>query len=147
MIDQSMIDVLKAKYQVFDIILNMTCDFADDIEMKLTRGGFERLIRDLFSTEKTVLDTRDVFSIVPVAIKNASDVVYVAKYAMDKYPLDVVATYGEKLRTAFEAEGHKLILIPQTIDVSAFTVEQLSEMRDGLTELINSLSYDNIMGF
>ena len=66
---------------------------------------------------------------------------------MDKYPLDVIAAYGEKLREALEAEGCKVILMPKIMDVSILTVEQLTQMRDNLTELIQNLSYDNIIGF
>ena len=115
--------------------------------MSLPHLGFERLIRDLFSPEKNVIDTRDVFSIVPMEIKNNGKIVYVAKYEMDKYPLDVVADYGAKLREVFEAEGCQLILMPKIMDVSILTVEQLTQMRDNLTELIQNLSYDNIIGF
>ena len=115
--------------------------------MSLPRFGFERLIRDLFSPEKNVIDTRDVFSIVPMEIKSDGNIVYVAKYEINKYPLDIVADYGAKLREVFEAEGCQLILMPKIMDVSILTVEQLTQMRDNLTELIQNLSYDNIIGF
>ncbi len=160
-IDQSVYDIFHDKYRVIDIesVYEPVCaydaynhplaryDSGGEVKMRLTHGGFERLIKDLFNPEKTVLDTRDVFSIAPMEIKNDGKVVYVAKYEMDKYPLDVVADYGAKLREVFEAEGCRLILMPKIMDVSILTVEQLTQMRDNLTELIKNLSYDNIIGF
>lgn len=160
-IDQTTIDILQDKYQVIDIESRYeptyaygssgrpmgVMDFGGEIKMRLTHSGFERIIRDLFSPEKQVIDTRDVFAVSPMEITSDKRCVYVAKYPMDKYPLDIIAEYGEKLREALEAEGQKVILMPQTFDVSLLTVEQLQQMRDGLTELIQSLSYDNIIGF
>lgn len=61
--------------------------------------------------------------------------------------MEMIAEYGEKLRKALEAEGQKVILMPQTFDVSLLTIEQLTQVRDNLTELIQSLSYDNIICF
>lgn len=160
-IDQSVYDILHDKYRVIDIESVYEPAYAYDaynhplarydhggeVKMRLTHGGFEQLIRDLFNPEKTVLDTRDVFKITPMEIKKDKKIVYVAKYAMDKYPLDVISEYGKKLHELFEAEGRTLILMPEIIDVSVLTVEQLTQMRDSLTELIQSLSYDNIIGF
>lgn len=160
-IDQSVYDILHDKYRVIDIKSVYEPVYAydaynhppriarydRDVKMRLTCGGFERLIKDLFNPEKTVLDTRDVFKITPMEIQDDNKVVYVAKYAMDKYPLDIISEYGKKLHELFEAKGHTLILIPEIIDVSVLTVEQLTQMRDNLTELIQSLSYDNIIGF
>lgn len=155
-IDQTTIEVLQSKYGIRDIESRYescyansreSIDFGGEVRMSLPHFGFERLIRDLFSSEKNVIDTRDVFSIVPMEIKNDGKIVYVAKYEMDKYPLDVVADYGAKLREVFEAEGCQLILMPKIMDVSILTVEQLTQMRDNLTELIQNLSYDNIIGF
>lgn len=160
-IDQSVYDILHDKYRVIDIESVYEPVYAYDaynhplarydsggeVKMRLTHGGFERLIKDLFNPEKTVLDTRDVFKITPMEIKNDKKIVYVAKYAMDKYPLDIISEYGKKLHELFEAEGHTLILMPEIIDVSVLTVEQLTQMRDNLTELIQNLSYDNIIGF
>lgn len=155
-IDQTTIEVLQSKYGIRDIESRYESSYANsresigfggEVRMSLPHSGFERLIRDLFSPEKNVIDTRDVFSIVPVEIKNDGKIVYVAKYEMDKYPLDVVADYGAKLREVFEAEGCQLILMPKIMDVSILTVEQLTQMRDNLTELIQNLSYDNIIGF
>ena len=162
-IDQTTIDILKARYGVFDIESRyeptytydaVNCTYramgvmaGGEIKMHLAHSGFERLLRDLFAVEKTVVDTRDIFSITPMEIQSDGKVVYVAKYPMDKYPLDVIAAYGEKLREALEAEGCKVILMPKIMDVSILTVEQLTQMRDALTELIQNLSYDNIIGF
>ena len=150
-IDQTTIEVLQSKYGIRDVecgyVNSSGIDFGGEVRMSLPYFGFERLIRDLFSPEKNVIDARDVFSIVPMEIKNDGKIVYVAKYEMDKYPLDVVADYGAKLREVFEAEGCQLILMPKIMDVSILTVEQLTQMRDNLTELIQNLSYDNIIGF
>lgn len=160
-IDQTTIDILKDRYGVFDIESRHeptyaygaenraigVMEFGSEIKMRLAHSGFERLLRDLFTVEKTVVDTRDIFSITPMEIQSDGKVVYVAKYPMDKYPLDVIAAYGKKLREALEAEGCKVILMPKIMDVSILTVEQLTQMRDILTELIQNLSYDNIIGF
>lgn len=159
-IDQSVRDIFCDKYRVIDIesvyepvyaydAYNhplVRYDSSGEIKMRLTHGGFERL-GDLFNPEKTVLDTRDIFTITPMEIKDDKKVVYVAKYAMDKYPLDIISEYGKKLHELFKAEGRALILMPEIIDVSIFTVEQLTQMRDNLTELIDCLNYDNIIGF
>ena len=155
-IDHTTIEAFQSKYGIRDIESRYescyansgeSIDFGGEVRMSLPRFGFERLIRDLFSPEKNVIDTRDVFSIAPMEIKNDGKIVYVAKYEMDKYPLDVVADYAAKLREVFEAEGCQLILMPKIMDVSILTVEQLTQMRDNLTELIQNLSYDNIIGF
>lgn len=155
-IDQTTIEVLQGKYGIRDIESRYeSCysntrepiDFGGEVRMSLPHLGFERLIRDLFSPEKNVIDTRDIFSIMPMEIKNDGKLVYVAKYEMDEYPLDIIAEYGAKLHEFFEAEGCRLILMPKIIDVSILTVEQLTQMRDDLTKLINSLSYENIIGF
>ena len=155
-IDHTTIEAFQSKYGIRDIESRYescyansgeSIDFGGEVRMSLPRFGFERLIRDLFSPEKNVIDTRDVFSIAPMEIKNDGKIVYVAKYEMDKYPLDVVADYAAKLREVFEAEGCQLILMPKIMDVSILTVEQLTQMRDSLTELIQNLSYDNIIGF
>lgn len=155
-IDHTTIEAFQSKYGIRDIESRYescyansgeSIDFGGEVRMSLPRFGFERLIRDLFSPEKNVIDTRDVFSIAPMEIKNDGKIVYVAKYEMGKYPLDVVADYAAKLREVFEAEGCQLILMPKTMDVSILTVEQLTQMRDSLTELIQNLSYDNIIGF
>lgn len=160
-IDQTTVDILKNRYGVFDIesrydstyaygaenrVIGMT-DFGGEIEMHLAHSGFERLLRDLFSVENAAVDIRNIFSIAPMEIQPDGKVVYVAKYPVDEYPLDVIAAYGKKLREAFEAEGRRVILMPKIIDVSVLTVEQLVQMRDNLTELIQNLSYDNIIGF
>lgn len=147
-IDQSVYDILYDKYRAINIeLVHDACDHSGEVTMRLTCDGFERLIKDLFNPEKTVLDTRDVFKITPMEIKDDKKIVYVAKYAIDKYPLDIIYEYGKQLCELFEAEGHTLILIPEIIDVSILTVEQLTQMRDSLTELIQNLSYDNIIGF
>ena len=151
-LNQDTFDLLREKYRVYDIETRYesfdSFGAGDrEVTMRVSLTGFERMMRDLFNPEKTVLDTRDVFSITPMEIKSDGKVVYVAKYEMDKYPLDVVAEYGAKLREVFEAEGCQLILMPKIMDVSILTVEQLTQMRDNLTELIQNLSYDNIIGF
>jgi hypothetical protein len=156
-LDQTTIEVLQSKYGIRDIESRYescyansrgeSIGFGGEVRMSLPHLGFERLIRDLFSPEKNLIDTRDVFSIAPMEIKNDGKLVYVAKYEIDKYPLDVVADYGAKLREVFEAEGCQLILMPKIMDVSILTVEQLTQMRDALTKLIQDLSYDNIIGF
>lgn len=151
-LNQDTFDLLREKYRVYDIetrYKSFDSFGASDrgVTMRVSLTGFERMMRDLFNPEKTVLDTRDVFSITPMEIKSDGKVVYVAKYEMDKYPLDIVAEYGAKLREVFEAEGCQLILMPKIMEVSILTVEQLTQMRDNLTELIQNLSYDNIIGF
>lgn len=151
-LNQNTFDLLREKYRVYDIETRYesfdSFGASDrEVTMRVSLTGFERMMRDLFNPEKTVLDTRDVFSITPMEIKSDGKVVYVAKYEMDKYPFDIVAEYGAKLREVFEAEGCQLILMPKIMDVSILTVEQLTQMRDNLTELIQNLSYDNIIGF
>lgn len=149
-LNQDTFDLLREKYRVYDIETRYEYDsFSDgrEVTMRASLTGFERMMQDLFNTERTVLDTREVFTVSPMEITSDKKCVYVAKYHMEKYPLDIIAAYGEKLREALEAEGCKVILMPKMLDVSILTVEQLQQMRDGLTELIQSLSYDNIIGF
>ena len=160
-IDQTTIDVLQDRYQVMDMESRYEPSYAYDargraagileyggeIKMRLTHSGFERLIRDLFTPDKQVIDTRDIFAVTPLEIATDKKCVYLAKYSMEKHPIDVVAAYGEKLLGALSAEGCTGILLPNIFDVSVLTVEQLQQMRDNLTELIQSLSYDNIIGF
>lgn len=160
-IDQTTIDIFEDRYGVFDIeshyepayaygtgnrAMGVT-DFGGEVKMCLKHSGFERLLRDLFTVEKGVVDTRDIFSMTSMEIPSDGKVVCVAKYPIGEYPLDMIAAYGKKLRETLETEGCKVILMPKTIDVSILTVEQLTQLRDDLTELINSLSYENIIGF
>lgn len=151
-LNQDTFDLLREKYLVYDIETRYesydpfgmnNCE----VTMQASLTGFERMMRDLFSPERTVIDTRDVFSVSPMEITSDKKRVYLAKYSMEKYPLDIVAAYGEKLLEALSAEGCTGILLPNIFDVSILTVEQLTQMRDNLTELIQSLSYDNIIGF
>lgn len=151
-LNQDTFDLLREKYRVYDIETRYdpygsfgTSDHEVTISTSLT--GFQRMVDDLFSPERAVIDTRDIFSVSPMEITTDKKCVYVAKYPMEKYPLDVIAAYGEKLREALEVERCKVILMPKMLDVSILTVEQLTQMRDNLTELIQSLSYDNIIGF
>ena len=144
-LNQDTFDLLREKYRVYDI--ETKCGDDREVTMRVSLTGFERMMRDLFNPERAVIDTRDVFAVSPMEIQSDGKVVYVAKYPMDKYPLDLIAAYGEKLREALEAEGCKVILMPKIMDVSILTIEQLTQMRDGLTELIQNLSYDNIIGF
>lgn len=149
-LNQDTFDLLREKYRVYDIETRYEYDsFSDgrEVTMRASLTGFERMMQDLFNPERTVIDTREVFSVSPMEITSDKKCVYVAKYPMEKYPLDIIAAYGEKLREALEAEGCKVILMPKMLDVSILTVEQLTQMRDNLTELIQSLSYDNIIGF
>lgn len=151
-LNQDTFDLLREKYRVYDIETRYESydSFGvndREVTMRASLTGFERMMGDLFNPERTVIDTRDVFSVSPMEITSDKRCVYVAKYPMDKYPLDVIAAYGEKLREVLEAEGCNVILMPKALDVSILTVEQLAQMRDNLTELIQSLSYDNIIGF
>lgn len=152
-LDQSVFDILRDRYQVYNVETRIgtydAMNFTDsrEVTMELSMSGFNRLVNDLFSPNKNVVDTRDVFTIVPMEIKDEKQAIYIAKYKMDKYPLDIIAEYGKKLHELFESEGRKLILMPEFIDVSVLSPEDLTQMRDNLTELINSLSYDNIIGF
>ena len=151
-LNQDTFDLLREKYRVYDIETRYesfdSFGASDrEVTMRCSLTGFERMMRDLFNPERAVIDTRDVFAISPMEVTSDKKFVYLAKYSMDKYPLDIVAAYGEKLLEALSAEGCTGILLPNTFDVSVLTVEQLTQMRDNLTELIKNLSYDNIIGF
>ena len=152
-LDQSVFDILRDRYQVYNVETRIgtygAMNFTDssEVTMELSMSGFNRLVNDLFSPNKNVVDTRDVFTIVPMEIKDKRQAIYIAKYKMDKYPLGIISEYGKKLHELFESEGRALILMPEFIDVSVLSTEQLTQMRDNLTALIESLSYDNIIGF
>ena len=151
-LNQDALDLLREKYCVYKVETRYdppgrlgTSD--QDVTISASLMGFQRMLNDLFSIERATIDTRGVFSVSPMAITTDEKRVYVAKYPMREYPLDVIAAYGEKLRGALESEGCKVVLMPKELDVSVLTIEQLQQIRDDLTELINNLSYDNIIGF
>lgn len=149
MIDRTTYDILQRRYHVYEIETSIGYSGAFDeneVTINLSGFGFTQLVKDLFNPQNCTNGLEKMFSISTIPIKE-DNVVYVAKYATDEYPIDVIVEYGKKLREVFEANGHKLILMPKIIDVSALGVEQIIKIRDGLTELIDSLSYDNIIGF
>lgn len=160
-IDQITLDTLKDKYQVIDIESRcelpyayasngrtiVASDLDGEIQICLTHGGFERLIQDLHAPEKQTIDVRDVFAISPIEIITDKRCVYVATFSMEKYPVDVVVASGKKLLEALSTEGCTGIVLPDIFDISILTVEQLTQMRDNLTAMIQNMNYDNVMGF
>ena len=137
-------DLLRKEYYVYDIQTSFESNNVD-VTISMSVAGIEKMIGDLFDPERESADS-PIFSVSSMEICNEK-AVYVAKYPMDKYPFEVIAKYGEKLRKSLEAEGCKVILMPEAIDVSILTVEQLTQMRDDLTKLIESLDYNSAMGF
>lgn len=116
-----------------------------EVEITMKRSGFDRLIYDLFRTENSTFDIRDIFSIEPLDV--GKDGILVVKYPLGEYLLKELVEWANRLKEILEENGHKAIFIPKEMDVSILTVEQLAQMRDNLTELIKNLSYDNIIGF
>lgn len=154
-IDQMTSDTLKGKYQVIDIesrcespyAMVAATDLDGEITMRLTRRGFERLIQDLHTSDKQTIDVRDVFAVSPIEITTDKKCVYLAKFPLEKYPMDVVVASGKELLDYLSAEGCTGIVLPDIFDISILSVEQLTQIRDSLTEIIQNMSYDNIIGF
>lgn len=160
-IDQMTLDTLKSKYQAIDIesrreqpyayaLVGRTVaatDLDGEITMRLTRRGFERLIQDLHTSDKQAIDVRDVFAVSPIEITTDKKCVYLAKFPLEKYPMDVVVASGKKLLEFLSAEGCTGIVLPDIFDVSILSMEQLTQIRDSLTEIIQNMNYDNIIGF
>lgn len=160
-IDQITLDTLKDKYQVIDIETQykqpyayapvgrgvVASDLDGEIQIRLTHSGFERLIQDLHTPDKQTIDAQDVFTVSPIEIIPDERCVYLAKFSFGKYPVNVVVESGKKLLEAFSAEGCTGIVLPDIFDISILTVEQLTQMRDNLTEMIQNMNYDNVMGF
>ncbi len=143
-INQNNIDILRHEYHVHYIETRMARDEENEIEMRISATGFYKLLEDLMSSKHSS-NVEDVFSI--TTIENKTDGIYVVKYPINEHPLDLIKTYGEQLRERFDAEGRTLILMPKEIDVSVLNIAQLKQLRDDLSELINNLNYDNIIGF
>ena len=146
-LNHAILDSLREKYHVNNIEAQFdSYDSPGAVTMQTSLAGFERMAIDLLKPKREAIDIGEVFSITPIEIHSGKNVVCV-RYPMDEYPLDTIIEPLNRLREALGSEGHKVIFIPQSIDVSILTVEQLKQMRDELNELIDSLNYNNIIGF
>ena len=106
-LNQDTFDLLREKYRVYDIETRYesfdSFGASDrEVTMRVSLTGFERMMRDLFNPERAVIDTRDVFAVSPMEVTSDKKFVYLAKYSMDKYPLDIVAAYGENFSKPFQ---------------------------------------------
>lgn len=146
-IDQIAFDALKDKYQVIEIASQYESPYEGEVVMRLAHDGFERLIQDLRISDKQVIDDWDIFAVSPIEIRTDKRYVYLAKFPLEKYPMNVIVESGKKLLEVFSAKGCTGIVLPDVLDISILTVEQLTQMRDNLTEVIQNMNYDNIIGF
>lgn len=73
--------------------------------------------------------------------------IYVLKYDHCRVNASTLQRISEELRKFVKFKECSFIAIPDTTDISKFTLDELTEIRDELTETINNMSYDNIIGF
>lgn len=73
--------------------------------------------------------------------------IYVLKYDHYRINTGTLQRISEELRKLDKFKECSLIAIPDTTDISKFSLDELTKLRDELTETIKNMSYDNIIGF
>lgn len=73
--------------------------------------------------------------------------IYVLKYDKCRINASTLQRISEELRKFVKFKECSFIAIPDTTDISKFTLDELTELRDELTETIRNMNYDNIIGF
>lgn len=73
--------------------------------------------------------------------------IYVLRYDHCRIGADALQRISEELRKFVKFKECPLIAIPDTTDISEFSLDELTKLRDELTETIKNMSYDNIIGF
>ena len=93
-------------------------------------GNDQRYFRTTFEIEK--LDVAD-------------DAPWVAKFDMERHDLATVEVLAKKLMSDFPDKT--IIFIPKGINIETMGAEGIAALRDHLNSVLESLNYDNIMGF
>lgn len=73
--------------------------------------------------------------------------IYVLKYDHRRIGVGTLQRILDELRKVVELKKCSVIAIPDTTDISEFSLDELTKLRDELTETIKNMSYDNIIGF
>ena len=93
-------------------------------------GNDQRYFRTTFEIEK--LDASD-------------DTPWVAKYDMERHDLATVEVLAKKLMSDFPDKT--IIFLPKGINIEMMGADGIAALRDHLNSILESLNYDNIMGF
>lgn len=143
--DHALFDDFRKSYGVKNIEEYIGDRFEDPavhIEMPIT--AFFQMVRDLYAPSNINQGYfRTVFDIDKLDASDGAPLV--AKFDMERHDLETVKTLAEKLRSDFP--DRVIVFIPKNIDIEALGAEGLTALRDKLNSVIESLDYDNIMGF
>ena len=118
----------------------------DDTEVRIEMcgSGFRQMMRDLFSPSGN--DQRYFRATFEIEKLDASDdTPWVAKYDMERHDLATVEVLAKKLMSDFPDKT--IIFLPKGINIEMMGAEGIAALRDHLNTILESLNYDNIMGF
>lgn len=119
---------------------------SDDTEVRIEMcgTGFRQMMRDLFSPSgNDQRYFRTTFEIEKLDV--ADDAPWVAKFDMERHDLATVEVLAKKLMSDFPDKT--IIFIPKGINIETMGAEGIADLRDHLNSVLESLNYDNIMGF
>lgn len=128
-----------------------TYGYYDDTEVRFIMGGagFRQLMRDLPQSSGTDTERgyeryfRTTFEVDKLSLED--DTPWVAKFDTSRHDLAAISVLAEKLSSEFP--NKQIVFMPKDINIETMGVEGLTALRDYLSNIIESLDYDNIMGF
>lgn len=121
--------------------------YHDDAEVRIemSSSGFREMMRDL-SRPSNADDRyfRTTFEIDKLDVQDDNKP-WVAKYDIKRHSLETINVLANKLASDFPDK--KIVFIPNDINIELLGIEGLTALRDHLNTVIESLDFDNIMGF
>lgn len=116
----------------------------EEVKFRMSGIGFRKMVRDLSGRPPDESSYfRTTFEIDKLDIRD--DVPLLAKFDMERQDLSTISVLAEKLISDFP--DRKIVFVPKEINIERLQLDGIVALRDHLNEVIESLNYDNIMGF
>lgn len=115
----------------------------EEVTLRMSGMGFRKMTRDLCRPETGLSYFQPTFEI--DKLDASDDALWLAKFDLDHRDISTINMLAERLISEFPDK--KIIFIPKDINIEKLQLEGLITLRDNINSIIESLNYDNIMGF
>ena len=115
----------------------------EEVTLRMSGIGFRKMVRDLCRPETGLSYFQPTFEI--DKLDASDDAPWLAKFDLDHRDISTINMLAERLISEFPDK--KIIFIPKDINIETLQLEGLITLRDNINNIIESLNYDNIMGF
>ena len=118
----------------------------DEVTLKMTASGFNKLIHSVEEPRRfTHADLKPVRHLIDAA-NNTDGNIFIVSFDQDKIDVETARELFNVIRNEV-LPNKRLVFLPKAIDIYEIGRSELEKIQQEISEIVDDLKYDHIMGF